>query len=314
MMGQVAVETYLLSCELRHLKETSLRWYSEKLRAYLRFAECSGAFSLKEMADPELVAEYYRHLRTTLPLRSGRMRRSEHTVAGHDQKLRAFFAYAKDQGWLSEDPMRWVPKVERPATDLDVFSQEEVANMLSVYNPRDGYIEHRNYTILLCLYSTAMVLGELVRLRVDDFDGATFRVRDKNHRVERVLPLNASFIKELESFLSAREKYFMDKAVDEGFLFAKHADGGMLTRDVAYRRVVRPAARKAGIVRVSGSSQTWRHTAAIDFVRHGGRIGVLTNMMGHKDTATTLPYVERAFEVGLLGQKSDHVSAVLSML
>jgi site-specific recombinase XerD len=69
--------------------------------------------------------------------------------------------------------------------------------------------------------------------------------------------------------------------------------GEALTRAGLYR-LVRMLGKRAGIEGIRCSPHTWRHTAAIEYLRNGGAVFSLQMQLGHQDLAMTKKYINLA--------------------
>jgi len=152
-------------------------------------------------------------------------------------------------------------------------------------NPRDiAMIE------LLC--GTAMRVGELVALRIQDVEigerRGTVTVRSGKGRSSREIPLNGDVRSALTAYLANREEA-KGEASDWLFLGQR---GRMMAGGVW--RIVRRYGRYAGIedLRV----HQLRHTALTRMVRDGVDLATVAKVSGHRSLRTLMRYVEASAE------------------
>jgi integrase/recombinase XerD len=159
-----------------------------------------------------------------------------------------------------------------------ILSEADVQRMLSL--ERDG----RNRTILMLLYASAVRVSELCALRWRDLqaseDTGQVTVFGKGNRT-RSIQLPTSVWKELEKL---RGNAGSDDPV---FRSRKH---GAALQTVAVLRIVRQAARRAGI-EVAVSPHWLRHAHASHALDRGAPIHLVQATLGHASITTTGRYL-----------------------
>lgn len=206
---------------------------------------------------------------------------SPHTIATRIRSLRAWTHWLTEEEWLAKDPLRRlkVPKADDKAKQ--VLTPAEVDKLLATCN-RKTDTGRRDYAVMLLLFSTGLRASELLNLRAEDVDwtqGLIVVRRGKGGKF-RVVPLGPKVDRALDRYLDGRTS---------GPLFLT-GDGQPL-QFYGLREALRRHGSKAG---VHANPHKWRHSAAIQYLRSGGRVENLRVMLGHTTLQMTLHYARIA--------------------
>lgn len=188
--------------------------------------------------------------------------------------VRSLLAYGLQLGFLSVDPGRQI-RVAKPATGaIRVLTEADVQRMIGAET------DPRARTALRVLYVTGLRNAELCALRRRDLvatkKGGEIRFTGKGNKPRTVAVPSALFREVLE--LSAKPE---DPAIPG-------RDGKPLY-ERALHRLVRRAARRAGLVAVSPH---WlRHAHASHALDRGAPPHVVQQTLGHASLATTTRYL-----------------------
>ncbi len=202
------------------------------------------------------------------------------SVARKLAAVRSFYRFLVRRGVVERNPAR-VTRGPRRAQKLVSFLPIDEATAVVDARALGGAARDRDVAILELLYATGLRGSELTGLDVEAVDRAerTVRVLGKG-RKERIVPYGTSAARALERYLAPR-------AVTRGPLFV-NARGGRLT-DRSVRKVVRRAARSAGVVR-RVTPHTLRHTFATHLLDAGADLRAIQELLGHSRLSTTQRY------------------------
>lgn len=240
-------------------------------------------------------------LRDVIDLWGGR---SPRTRAKVTSVIRAFWAWAEEQGHVPDSPAR---KIRRPR------SPKKVAPLL----PADADVEllnaapaPRDRVALACLLWLGVRRGELRGIQVRDFDMGrrSLRVFGKGQK-ERVLPLRGRILDELAFYLSADLPHVGRPPEPDDFLLyptkrvfgERGPEGQQLWQTIAYPkeqpsvqyvhrwwyRMLEQAGLVGAGVRKGLNMHRARHTFATDLRKVAG-IEAASQALGHSDLSTTL--------------------------
>jgi site-specific recombinase XerD len=157
--------------------------------------------------------------------------------------------------------------------------------------------------MLVLAYCAGLRIGEVVRLNVGDFniDDRVIEVHGTKFFKSRRLPLSASAVAALQSYLTARKVAGASTSPDAALFWHQHA-GGRYSRDRAGKllvRVLRRAKLKPDPGRVGPRVHDLRHAFVagrmLAWYREGinpqSRLPYLATYLGHKDINSTLVYL-----------------------
>lgn len=282
-----------LSDFARHLQaergrsEHTQRAYLGDVRSLMHFAAGRGAHRLDDL-DLPLLRSWLASM-----TRAG-MARS--TVARRSASARTFCAWATRTGLLVTDPALRLASPRRERTLPGVLGRVEAGALLDVAATAsdDGDPIHlRDRAALELLYASAVRVGELVGLDVDDvdLDQRTLRVMGKGAK-ERVVPFGVPAAAAVRDWLlSGRPQ------------LARHASGPALLLGRrgarADPRQVRSAVH-ALLSHVPGAADMGphglRHTAATHLLEGGADLRAVQEMLGHATLQTTQIYTHVSVE------------------
>jgi len=172
----------------------------------------------------------------------------------------------------------WIPRRKIPQKLPEVFSQQEVEQLLQVpQNPK-----HR--VMLMTAYGAGLRVNELVHLQPEDIDSSRMmiRVRQAKGFKDRYSLLSPRLLRELRA-------YWVIKRPRPWLFPGKYPDKPMETNTI--RQVYAEAKKKAGI-RKHGSIHTLRHCFATHLLEAGEDLRRIQLLMGHRSIRTTSRYMQ----------------------
>ncbi|MDL2313497.1 site-specific tyrosine recombinase XerD [Desulfovibrio sp. OttesenSCG-928-C14] len=266
------------------LSENTINAYQADLKDFLLFLRRHSQ-PLAEVTDQGIFLYVVEIRRRGLGGRS---------LARHLSALRGFFAFAREQGQLAEDPTRFLenPKFQR---DLpEVLSRAEM-NALLARPDLSAKLGFRDRTMLELLYACGLRVSELCAMKPLDFDpqAGILRVFGKGAK-ERLVPVHAEAANWLGEYLSVWRPQF-GPVQDCVFL---NRSGRCLSR-VAIWKLVRKYALSAGIRREI-SPHTFRHSFATHLLDGGADLRSVQLLLGHVDVSATEIYTH--VQTARLGQ------------
>lgn len=258
----------------RNPSEHTLRAYECDLRDYAGFLS-RGALCARNGNTILAYADYLMDERAAAP----------RTMRRRMACLRGFYKDLVRTGSLERSPFAdlemQLPRAHslprgltrREASDLVVAAQRRCRD-------RQHCAEERAFALaVLVLISVGVRVGELVKLRSDDFDAETggLLVHGKGRRERRVFLVDTG-LRRAVGALAARRR---GKA-----LFGPR-DGDWTTQEV--RRRLRALAASAGLER-RVTPHMLRHTCATLLLENGVDLRFLQRLLGHENIATTAIY------------------------
>ena len=217
---------------------------------------------------------------------------SAKTIRRKYSTLKSFFKFLKRRKLIEKDPMLKVsaPKIGRR---LPTFIQKkDITRLLEFGEFGEGYAGKRNRMILYTLYQTGIRRAELINLqRKDiDFNQLQMKVLGKGNK-ERIVPLNKTFLAEMEAYLELRNRTFDGMASEKLFLTDK---GNQMYPKFVYNVVfkylgfINNADRK--------SPHILRHSFATHLTENGADLNAVKALLGHASLAATQVYTHNSIE------------------
>lgn len=218
---------------------------------------------------------------------------SKTTVARKLATLRSFFQYLTREGWVDQNPARWItaPKKEKRLPKFLTVDEAQrlMGSPVGAGFPRPSNPDLpqkaarrslRDTAILETFYSTGIRISELVSLKKEDIDfhAGLIRVFGKG-RKERVVPIGEKAMTVLQQYLSRFPSA-------EGVVFCNAKKVPLTARTI--HRIVKQYMRQ--IDRPSFSPHTLRHTFATHLLEGGADLRSVQEMLGHTTLSTTQRY------------------------
>lgn len=144
-------------------------------------------------------------------------------------------------------------------------------------------IQNRKYVLMVSLaYGSGMRIGEILSLRVKDFDFCSMfiRIREGKGNKDRITILPLKLKGELEEFFSYKN--------GEEYAFPSRRGGKLSSRTL--QKVFERALLKCGLPEKGATFHSLRHSFATHLLENGVDLRYLRDLLGHKDIKTTQIY------------------------
>ena len=200
--------------------------------------------------------------------------------------LKSYFKFLIREGVLVENPM---VKVVAPKSKkrLPVFIEEDqIETLLNEVQFEEGFVGERNKLIIEIFYVTGIRLAELINIKISDIDfpNQLIKVLGKRNK-ERLIPLAASMMEELGSFIEKNKK--------NQFLFT-NLGGKKLYAKLVYRIVNKYIGEISSVNKKS--PHILRHTFATHMLNNGADINAIKELLGHANLSATQVYTHNTIE------------------
>ena len=203
------------------------------------------------------------------------------------QYLRAFFAWCAEEGAIPSSPITKLPK-RKDEPKVRRIDERIIEKLLSLPD-QETFAGLRDYAFMLFQLDTGVRPGEAIRLLPYHFDFASHHVEvpaeKAKTRTSRILPLYVETEKAVQRLLAARHPSWRPTSP----VFCTFA--GKPLRVDTWAKIMQKYSEELGH-RVR--PYDLRHTFAIMFLRGGGNVFSLQEMMGHTDLTMTRRYVALA--------------------
>lgn len=292
-----------VSAELRELRERYLSWmlatrYAEATIkgagddvAWLyRFLALRGIARIADVT-PEILNEYSLWFRDHKPRQNEAKAVGIHQIANRLHGVKVYFRWLAQNMIVLADPAEdlEVPRIVRSLPQT-ILTQEEARRLLDAPDLRSP-VGYRDKAMLELIYATGIRTGELLRLKIADFDvkARTVFVRQGKGGKDRIIPLPstaAGYLKEYIEKVRPRMKRY-GKFKDQGYLFVSY-NGTPFIRN-RMKDVMKRSAQLAGIDRPV-TAMILRHSIATHLLENGMGIRYIQEFLGHEDMRTTTIY------------------------
>jgi site-specific recombinase XerD len=251
------IQAYILDCEYRELSKDTIRGIKATCKRLVEWTQAGGTNH----------RDFFHEMR----------QRGIHpnTERAHYNRLRVFYKFAVKEGYIDASPLDDLVPPKEQKDQIQPFTPQQISLLLSTSNAK--YV-----SIMLFLLDTGIRVNELCDLTCGDVDLQERRckIRGKGNKLRMV-------------YFGTRVGRMISKRVitsdADTPLFASPSGGKMLRGTVSDR--IRAIGQAAKIQGVRCSPHTFRHTFAIMFLRNGGNVFALKELMGHADLKTTMRYV-----------------------
>lgn len=279
------VQGWLLDCEIRQHSSTTIatrRIITGKLLWFLREKELTSCgthelrlFHAYLSKGHEQKGGRWGNDKLTRPVRP-------RTVKDYHNHLRTFFRWLVAEGVLDTSPIEAISAPVSRADQIAPFTPAQVNVLL--LEARRSQQPRRNEALLLFLLDTGLRASEVCALKMKDVDLDSRRctVLGKGNK-HRTVPFGGTATKSLWQYLKE------DPRDREDPLFFSER-GEPLTRSGLFQ-LIRRIGRAAKMEAARCSPHTFRHTFAVEFLRAGGNVFTLQQLLGHTALSMTNRYV-----------------------
>lgn len=271
LSGQLGI--FLLTCKVNGLSPRTLADYQDKIGRFVAFCKAQG------VNEPGQVTPHC--IRLFLLFLQERIKAS--SVHDYYGCVHRFTNWLLEEEVLKESPMERMKPPKVPKQVIQPFTRDHVVRMLTVCG--DTFLGCRNQAIIKTFVDTGLRLGEMAGIQLSDldFDNGTIKVMGKGAKERRV--------RISPETQKAILRYRL-RCKDDGLpcLWVTEEHKPLRARGIS--SMVRRLGERAGIRhQVRTSPHTFRHTAAIQYLRNKGDQFTLQIMLGHSTLEMTRRYV-----------------------
>ncbi|SEJ92617.1 integrase/recombinase XerD [Deinococcus reticulitermitis] len=271
-------EHFYYHLRIKRRAKTTLHFYRTTQRALSRFA--AEGDSLPESPVTTTVL----HLRAFVTWLEGQGL-APGGIHAHVRSLKSMFGWAKREELLTSDPAVRLERPTLPRRRLPTMDSERVNPLL--VQARKTKQPLRDVALLLTFFDTGIRLEELITLRRDDVrpEKGVLRVIGKGDK-ERSVPIGTRALTAINAYV-LRERRPRHAGVQELFL---GRTGLPMTRS-CISILLRRLSEAAGFERAATTPHTFRRGFAVEFLRNGGDVFTLQQILGHSSLEMTRRYV-----------------------
>jgi len=278
------IADFLLACLVEGRTHRTVTTYRDRLMSFADFSVRAALPTSPTDIDSSQVRLWLLHLQ--------QKKVKDSTSNACYRALHRFFRWAIAEGLLAADPMVNVKPPRIPKTWPQPFSPTDIRRLLVLCdgsrlvdrrNRSTRFVDLRNRAIILVFLDTGLRLSELAGVDLVDMDlqTGTIKVMGKGAK-ERVVRIGKITQQTVLRYLLARTD-------SHPCLWVAEERKPLSARGVQI--MVKRMCGLAGITGAKCGPHTFRHTAAITFLRNGGGEFALQYMLGHSTLSMTRRYV-----------------------
>lgn len=279
MTFQEGMDSLLASLRLRGFSLATIDNYTDQLRQFGRWLTAQRLSDLRQVSKA-LVSKYETDVRA-LPV-------ARETQALRLRAIKRLFEHLVQEGTLLINPTEGVREVSRKhKLPRPVLSVNEVSRLIAAADVGQVY-GLRDRALMETLYSSAMRIGELERLRVGDMnlELKTLRIHGKGSR-SRVVPLGETALHWVLRYLAEARPHLVERRPYERALFVVR--GGRPVSQAYVRELLVQYQALAGIKK-RVHPHGLRHACATHLMQGGADIRAIQELLGHARLETTAIY------------------------
>lgn len=286
-----AVEGFLIEKRAERLSDHTIKDYSNAFRKLQRFLDGDPPLTTITAAT---ISRFQTQLGEVAVAPAGVAARparplSKKSLLNIHTALSSLWSWALAEGYADAHVMQSVPRPRPEERMILPYSEKDIRALIALsshkrthtWRDKQDYTQARptalrDLAIILVLLDTGIRASELVDLRVCDVDMTNRRLRVFGKRSkERSVAFGKGTGKALWRYLVTRS----DKRDDDPVFVSYGEEDEPMTRQ-ALLLLARHLGDRAGIV-PSANVHRFRHTFAVNFLRNGGNIYALQEMLGH---------------------------------
>lgn len=199
---------------------------------------------------------------------------NEKSLNNYLRNLSAFYTWMRKKRFITENPCDEVEafkEVQKPIDHLEAVEKEQL---------KEGCTDARDRALIEFLRCTALRVGELISVKIDDVDFESGRVRVYGHKTKTYRTV---FIDRVaKEYLS---RYLEERKVESLYLFSNSRNGDSLSIS-AITKILHKIGHNSGMNRRI-YTHLFRHTVATDIVRKGGSMSDAGEYLGHAEQSVT---------------------------
>jgi site-specific recombinase XerD len=214
---------------------------------------------------------------------------SGHSINSYLRAISAFWSWLVAEEITTDNPFRRIKIPRPPRKVVPTFTEAHIRSLLNVID-KSTSLGMRDRAVVLTLLDTGLRVSELTTLELEhvDLEAGMLKVFGKGAK-ERLAPIGARVQRALWKYIN---QFRPEPALRTNSLFLTR-NGVPLTK-VYVETLLKRYAKKAGIDGVRCSPHTFRHTFAITYLRNGGDVFSLQQILGHSSLDAVRVYVNLA--------------------
>lgn len=190
-----AVELFIEDCEVRNLREHTIKYYRNEFNALMGLLTLQGVeLNLGAITAPVITNNVIKAMQgaNIKPV----------SINTRLTALKALFNWLHKRRYIKHNPMEEVSKLRERKEVIETFTVKQIEELLNACNLHT-FTGVRDYTILLLFIETGVRVNELAGIAVNDIDFANGNIRIRNAKSyrERLVPIQSRMKEQLRKIL-----------------------------------------------------------------------------------------------------------------
>lgn len=266
------IERYVNNMRRTNRKENTLKSYITDYKIFKKYMMEEQELEYIQDVDEDILLDYRDYLYEEKNYKKA-------TVNRKLNALKSLFAYLENLKIIDINYMKVIPTA-RPFDDMqkkEVLTPEELETLITMPNKLKDKDWKRSSAILYMLAFLGLRRGELLDLKMKDFDmnSKTIYIKRSKTNVNDILPINSRVFISLMKYLKTRDSLDPEDYLIQG-------DKGSRLSDYVFNKIVKKYSIKSGIDK-DITSYTFRHTFVTNLVEEGLSQADIMKWTGHKD-------------------------------
>lgn len=294
------IEDYSLFCTSKNLSSKTIKSYERTLRLFAKYLEEQLDIKNFENVETRDIRHYINYLQErgkyTIAITNESINCPEnrndfggelspYTINNYLRNIKVFFNFMVEEKYISENPANRVKHLRQEDKIKEAITRDELKKILYEFDvfSLHGY---RDYIITKLLVSTGSRIGETLSLADKDIDfrNGVIVFKDTKNKKEKLGYLTNKMSYELKRWINFREK---NLEYPSQYLFPTNR--GTQLQVTSFGRQLKNASVRAGVQNVH--PHRLRATFAIEYLKNGGSLHVLSRLLDHADISTTMIYL-----------------------
>jgi site-specific recombinase XerD len=264
------IEHFINGLHAENKSIETIRIYGHNLNLFQKHA---GTMKLAEVSALQIRDFLGIRAQTTKPA----------TVHSAFRTLRTFFNWCLNEGLLETQPMQNIKPPKLDQKIIPTFTGDDIKRLLNACKHKT-FTGERNKAIILCLVDSGIRITELINLSLNDVDyrQGIIKVMGKGKK-ERLVRIGNNARQQLWRYMLLRE--IKGQNIERLFLSEEMRP---MTKS-GLGTIIKKIGKDAEIDGKRCSPHTFRHSFAVAFLRAGGNVFDLKQLLGH----SSIDMVER---------------------
>lgn len=292
------VEDFMLYCSSKNLSKKTMKSYEQTLKLFQLYMEKEQDTKEVDKVDTKQIRQYIEYLKKrgkyTVQVANADVNKPNNradngkelsitTINNYLRNVKVFYNYMEEERIIRDNPTKRVKQLKKVQEKKNPLSKEELRRLFNLFDI-STFSGYRDFVITKLLLTTGARIGETLSLEDRDinFNNNVITFKDTKNKKEKVSYINNKMSYELQKWLRYKERYMN---VDN--VFPTTRKNSMSVQN--FEQNLRKVGADSGVENVH--PHRLRYTFAVEFLKNGGSIYVLSRLLDHSSVQTTELYL-----------------------